>query len=75
MQLFADAESVDLIKVHLQSDKVTFLVYDHFRGPTTPHLLERVKVDLSRLRVHFYDYVAEHEPQPLSEDPAEFYQR
>lgn len=74
LQLFADAESVDLIKVHLQSDKVTFLVYDDFGG-ATPLLVERIKVDLPRLRVDFYDYVGEHEPQPLSGDPSEFYQR
>ncbi|MCY4029679.1 MAG: DNA phosphorothioation-associated putative methyltransferase [Acidobacteria bacterium] len=74
LQLFGDAGSVDLIKVHLQSDKVTFLVYDDFRA-STPLLVERVKVDLPRLSVDFYDYVGEHEPQPLSEDPSEFYQR
>lgn len=30
LQLFGDAGSVDLIKVHLQSGKVTFMVYDDF---------------------------------------------
>ena len=33
LQLFGDAGSVDLIKVHLGSGKVTFLVYDDFEGP------------------------------------------
>lgn len=75
LQLFADVESVDLIKVHLQSGKVTFLVYDSFDGPTTPRLIERIKVDLSRLRVDFYDYVGDYEPQSLQDDPAEYYQR
>ena len=75
LQLFADAESIDLVKVHLQSGKVTFLVYDSFDGPTRPRLLERIKVDLPRLRVDFYDYVGEFEPQSLQDDPAEFYQR
>ena len=75
LQLFADAESVDLVKVHLQSDKVTFLVYDSFDGPTKPRLLERIKVDLPRLKVDFFDYVGEFEPPSLREDPTEFYQR
>ena len=75
LQLFGDAGSVDLIKVHLQSGKVTFLVYDDFEGATTPRLIERIKVDLPRLRVDFFDYVGEYEPQPLSEDREGFYQR
>lgn len=75
LQLFGDAGSVDLIKVHLQSGKVTFLVYDDFEGAATPRLIERIKVDLSRLRVDFFDYVGEYEPQPLSEDREGFYQR
>ncbi|MDE0038477.1 MAG: DNA phosphorothioation-associated putative methyltransferase [Gammaproteobacteria bacterium] len=75
LQLFGDAGSVDLIKVHLQSGKVTFLVYDDFEGSATPRLIERIKVDLPRLRVDFFDYVGEYEPQPLGEDREGFYQR
>ena len=75
LQLFGDAGSVDLIKAHLQSGKVTFLVYDDFEGASTPRLIERIKVDLPRLRVDFFDYVGEYEPQPLSDDPKDFYQR
>lgn len=75
LQLFGDAGSVDLIKAHLQSGKVTFLVYDDFEGAATPRLIERIKVDLPRLRVDFFDYVGEYEPQPLSEDREGFYQR
>ena len=73
LQLFGDAGSVDLIKVHLQSGKVTFLVYDDFEGPATPNLTERIKVNLPRLRVDFYDYVGEYTPQPLEEPRASFY--
>lgn len=75
LQLFGDAGAVDLIKVHLGSGKVTFLVYDDFEGPRTPRLVERIKVDLPRLRVSFFDYVGDHEPQPLAEDREGFYQR
>ena len=75
LQLFGDAASVDLIKVHLGSGKVTFLRYDDFEGPQTPRLIERIKVDLPRLRVDFFDYLGEYEPQPLAEDREEFYQR
>ena len=73
LQLFGDAGSVDLIKVHLQSGKVTFLVYDDFEGPNTPNLTERIKVDLPRLRVDFFDYVGEYIPQPLEDDRESFF--
>ena len=75
LQLFGDAGSVDLIKAHLGSGKVTFLVYDDFEGPRTPRLIERIKVDLPRLRVDFFDYVGDYEPQALEEDREVFYQR
>ena len=75
LQLFGDAGSVDLIKVHLHSGKVTFLVYDDFERSDLPRLVERIKVDLPRLRVDFYDYVDDFDPQPLDGQPEEFYQR
>ena len=53
---------------------MTFLVYDDFEGPRTPRLVERIKVDLPRLRVDFFDYVGEHEPQTLEEDRAAYFQ-
>ena len=74
LQLFGDAGSVDLVKVHLGSGKVTFLVYDDFEGPRPPRLLERIKVDLPRLRVDFFDYGGEHEPQALEGDRAVYFQ-
>ena len=75
LQLFGDAGSIDLIKVHLESSKVTFLIYDDFERSDTPRLVERIKVDLPRFRVDFYDYVGEYDPQPLEGQPEEFYQR
>ena len=74
LTLFGEATSVDLIKVHLQSSKVTFLTYDDFTGVDHPNLVERVKVDLPRLRVDFFDYVGRFDPQPLDGQPAEYYQ-
>ena len=73
--LFGEAASVDLIKVHLQSSKVTFLTYDDFTGANSPKLVERVKVDLARLRVDFFDYVGRFEPQPLDGKRDDYYQR
>ncbi len=74
LQLFGDAVSVDLVKVHLQSRKVTFLTYDDLDSPT-PTLVERIKVDLARLRVDYFDYVASGERQPLERAASDYYQR
>ena len=74
LQLFGDATSVDLVKVHLESLKVTFLVYDDFGAPHA-NLIERIKVDLPRLRVDYFDYVGTGERQPLDGDLAEYFQR
>lgn len=75
LQLFGDAAYVDLIKVHLESRKVTFLLYDDLESPSSPALVERIKVDLARLRVDYFDYVASGERQPLEGTPADYYQR
>ena len=75
LTLFGEAGSVDLIKVHLQSSKVTFLAYDDFDNGTPPKLVERIKVDLPRLRVDFFDYVGRFEPQPLVGTPGDYFQR
>lgn len=74
LTLFGEPGAVDLIKVHLESSKVTFLRYDDFEGAEQPKLVERVKVDLPRLRVDFFDYVG-HEPQPLDGLAGDYYHR
>ena len=75
LALFGEAGSVDLVKVHLQSSKVTFLAYDDFENGAPPKLVERIKVDLARLRVDFFDYVGRLEPQPLEGLAEDYYQR
>ena len=75
LMLFGDTGSVDLIKVHLQSSKVTFLKYDDFERGTPANLVERIKVDLGRRRVDFFDYTGGFNPQSLPVDPSKFYQR
>ena len=74
LTLFGEADAIDLVKVHLQSSKVTFLAYDDFDNGMPPKLLERIKVDLPRLRVDFFDYVGRFEPQPLVGHQSDYYQ-
>ena len=75
LALFGDVGAVDLIKVHLQSSKVTFLLYDDYHGGHPALLAERIKVDLARQRVEFFDYLGYQPPQPLEGGPAEYGQR
>ena len=75
LALFGDMGAVDLIKVHLQSSKVTFLLYDDFHGGHPALLAERIKVDLARQRVDFFDYLRFQQPQLLEGDPLEYGQR
>ena len=74
LQLFGDAAYVDLVKVHLESQKVTFLRYDDLESPT-PVLVERIKVDLARLRVDYFDYSATGERQSLEGSARDYEQR
>ena len=49
--------SADLIKIHMQSSKLTLLRYDDFAGLQVPRLAERVKIDMARPGVDHFRYV------------------
>ena len=65
LQLYGDLVSIDLIKVHIQSGKVTLLGYDDFDGKLVPRLKERIKVKMAEQDIDFFDYVLGYEPPPL----------
>ncbi len=52
--LFGELDEVDLVKVHVESGKVTLLRYDQFDDDPLPALRERIKVNLRRQRVDFF---------------------
>jgi len=54
--LSGDIEDVDVIKLHRQSGKISYLGYDNFEQETNPRLRFRVKVTLPSLSVDFYDH-------------------
>lgn len=64
-QLYGELETIDLIKVHIRSGKVTFLGYKDFDNRAIPLLEERIKVKLREQDIDFFDYVGEYKPQPL----------
>jgi DNA phosphorothioation-associated putative methyltransferase len=55
-RLYGEVEAADLVKIHIQSGKLSLMTYDDFAGKALPRLLERVKIDLRAQRVVFFDY-------------------
>jgi DNA phosphorothioation-associated putative methyltransferase len=55
-RLYGEVESADLVKIHIQSGKLSLMTYDDFAGKPLPRLLERVKIDLRAQRVVFFDH-------------------
>lgn len=63
-QLYGDIESVDLVKIHMGSGKVSLMIYDDFKKPL-PLLKERIKIRLRDQEIDWFYYGGEYEPQPL----------
>jgi len=55
--LYGELETVQLIKLHLTTGKVSFLGYEGFDSTPLPRLTERIKVDLWNQKIRFYDYI------------------
>lgn len=63
--LFGDTQSVDLIKIHIRSAKLSFLRFDDFTGKLLPLMLERTKINLRSQSVDSYEYGEQFVPPPL----------
>jgi DNA phosphorothioation-associated putative methyltransferase len=55
-RLYGDVETADLLKLHIQSGKVSIMLYDDFEGKPLPRLIERVKINLRRQEIDFFEY-------------------
>ena len=64
-QLYGDLHEVDLIKIHMQSNKVSLMRYDDFENKPLPLLIERIKINLREQKIDFYTYGHKFKPQPL----------
>jgi len=65
-RLYGDVETADVVKLHIQSGKVSVLSYDDFEGSPVPGLIERVKINLRRQQIDFFEYGTPEQPsQPL----------
>ena len=65
LQLYGDLDTVDLIKVHIRSGKVTLMLYENYDNEPIPYLQERIKIRLRDQEIDFFDYMHEYRPQPL----------
>jgi DNA phosphorothioation-associated putative methyltransferase len=63
-RLYGEVDSADLVKVHIQSGKLTLMTYDDFEGKAVPALIERVKIDMRRQDIYFFEYGPD-QPQAL----------
>ncbi len=64
-QLVGELEEIDLIKIHISSGKVSFMVYEEFDQSPLPRLIERIKVRMRDQDVDFFDYVEPYKPPLL----------
>lgn len=64
-RLYGDVESSDVVKIHIGSGKLTLMMYDDFLGKAVPMLFERIKIDLRRQDISFFEYGENSPPQPV----------
>jgi DNA phosphorothioation-associated putative methyltransferase len=63
--LYGNIEQTDLIKIHIQSGKLSLMRYDDFQNQPVPRLLERVKINLREQTFDLFQYGEEYEPTYL----------
>lgn len=53
-QLYGEIKDVDLVKIFIQSSKLTLFRFDHYDAVPMPRLRDGVKIDLREQDVHFF---------------------
>ncbi len=65
LQMYGDLDtSIDLIKIHITSGKLTLTSYDDFEK-SVPFLVERIKIKMADQDIDFFDYVNKNRQPPL----------
>lgn len=65
LQIYGELdESIDLIKIHITSGKLTLMSYDDF-DKAVPFLKERVKIKMATQDIDFFNYDEEYKCPPL----------
>lgn len=65
LRLYGDATSADLIKIHINSGKLTLMSFDNFTGLPLPRMIQRVKIKLREQELNIFDYGESYEPPYL----------
>lgn len=65
LQMYGELDdTIDLIKIHINSGKLTLTHYDDF-DKSVPYLIERTKIKMADQSIDFFDYVEESRRPPL----------
>lgn len=65
LQMYGELEDgIDLVKIHINSGKLTLTQYDDFEK-SVPYLVERTKIKMADQDIDFFDYVDEARRPPL----------
>tara|TARA_R110001592_G_scaffold192882_1_gene439960 strand:+ start:10735 stop:12603 length:1869 start_codon:yes stop_codon:yes gene_type:complete len=57
LQMYGELDDIQLIKIHINSGKVTLLGYENFDNESKPKLLERIKINMTEQDIDFFDYI------------------
>ncbi len=58
---YGDPEAADLIKVHIDSGKLTLMMFDDFEGQPLPRMTQRVKLDFRHQAIDVFEYGDDYE--------------
>jgi len=61
LQLYGELDNIQLIKIHINSGKLTLLGYQNFDDSPLPQLKERVKIKMAEQEVDFFNYIKENQ--------------
>ncbi|WP_318523250.1 DNA phosphorothioation-associated putative methyltransferase [Photobacterium leiognathi] len=65
LQMYGEiSDSIDLIKIHITSGKLSLMHYDNFEQ-SIPFLVERIKIKMAVQDIDFFDYIDEKRRPPL----------
>lgn len=65
IHLYGDVSSADLIKIHIQSGKLTLIKFDDFENKGLPRMIQRVKLNLKEQDLDIFDYGEDYSPPYL----------
>lgn len=62
---YGDIQNSDIIKIHKNSIKISFYNYDDFNNKLLPELHTRIKIDLAKQQMNFYNHKSQKNQQLL----------